>query len=191
MVMLALLGGGIWLLYPERDPLYTDLRSKSYKTRYAAAQQLGVKGAVSAVPHLTARIDDPYENLGIKTAAIKSLGQIGGPSAFSAIKDALENLELDPSVRAMAPTAFGIMQDRRSIEPMLQALSSQDDIMIQHNLLHSLHKFSGPEVDDGLRAFLESDHDSTIQAVALDMYAQMDRRKDSSRACGPSTRDHR
>ncbi len=129
----------------EVRKLIQGVQSKNLMTRMEAAKKLGALGAraQAAVPHLIHILGDKERFYwdGLVDGRMTGGSRSGGEEAAAALvkigEPALQPLiaalatHANPLVRWAAAGALGRMNDRRSVEPLLQALADRDGSVAQ------------------------------------------------------------
>ncbi|TAK28547.1 MAG: HEAT repeat domain-containing protein [Chloroflexota bacterium] len=131
----------LWQVRPARADqiarLVTDLGSEDGRVRHQSRLALVEIGAPAVRP-LIAALADPQEN--VRWEAAKALGEIGDPSAASALVNALEDKSF--GVRWLAAEGL-IALKQYALAPLLLALTKRSSsVWLRRGAHHVLHDLS-------------------------------------------------
>ncbi|MGB3202714.1 MAG: HEAT repeat domain-containing protein [Nodosilinea sp.] len=127
----------------------------------AAADTIGGLKLKSAYPELAALYHSTEEWL-VKFSIVAALGELGEPSAFGLLEEALSS---DNDLIATAAIgALGELGDRRAV-PLLLNYTNHPDWQVRHRLVQALAQFSEPEAQTALQQ-LTHDESDIVAGVA-------------------------
>ncbi|PSN07924.1 phycocyanin alpha phycocyanobilin lyase [filamentous cyanobacterium CCT1] len=127
----------------------------------AAADTIGGLKLKSAYPDLAALYHSTEEWL-VKFSIVAALGELGEPSAFELLQEALgsEN-EL---IATAAIGALGELGDRRAL-PLLLNHTSHPDWQVRHRLVQALAQFSEPDAQAALQQLTQDESEIVAGAA--------------------------
>ena len=121
------------------SPYLKKLKSKDYKIRRQAADDLGDIGVVKAVQHIIPLLKDKNEY--VRQAAARALGKLKDKGAVEPLIAALK--DPDTNVLAFTILALGEIQDPRAAEPLAPLLLSREE-KVRERAFEAIRKFQDP-----------------------------------------------
>lgn len=140
-------------------PLVSALKSDSWRTRYHAADTLGLLGDERAVDPLIATLSDPNER--VRNRAMHSLGDLRDPRAVPALIEALD----DRRNGGYPALPLGRIGDIRALDAMVAALGHQDSY-VRYLAAEGLRELGDPKTIPHLLHALRDDH-QPVRSVAM------------------------
>jgi len=119
----------VQVLVDMRDPrateaLMLEAERGNMSVRSLAAQALNRVDPERKYIAAVHMLSDVHRN--VRTAAAGILAVLGNPKALDALTTTLTN-DRDPQARSAAALAVGMLHDRRSLQPLIEALDDHDD----------------------------------------------------------------
>lgn len=90
----------------------------------------------------------------VRTAAVKSLGQLGDPRAIAALAKAMRE-DTDPRVREAAAYALGEIDDSRAVPALLDALKTERVAAVREKIVQALGEIDDPSAVTGISAVVK------------------------------------
>ncbi|PSR16584.1 phycocyanin alpha phycocyanobilin lyase, partial [filamentous cyanobacterium CCP3] len=127
----------------------------------AAADTIGGLKLKSAYPELAALYHSTEEWL-VKFSIVAALGELGEPSAFELLQEALDSE--NELIATAAIGALGELGDRRAL-PLLLNHTSHPDWQVRHRLVQALAQFSDPEAQAALQQLTQDESEIVAGAA--------------------------
>ena len=149
---------------PALQPLVAALAAESPRARAHAAFAIGEmeprEGRAEALGRLMQALKD--DDLGVREACVRALGEIDDPEAVPALLASLRDKAV--SVRSASAWALGEIEDPRAVEPLMRALWD-DDAEVRSQAAWALGELEDPRAVEGLMGALK-DTDAEVRKQA-------------------------
>jgi HEAT repeat protein len=157
--------GWQWHSIP-RPALLAGLESESAAYRAYAARALGYRRDEKVIGTLVAMLEDPDEEVIVKTDILRALGRIREPAATPALIRMLRQ-EAEAKLRAEAAGALGALATPEALPALLEALDRKQDLVVRTQVVSALGGFTDSRAIDALARVLRTAKARTLRRQAM------------------------
>ena len=129
--------------------------STSISIRQATPPQANTQIQQAGATALTALIETLGDaSVGVRLAAVQSLGTLGDPRAIAALAKALKE-DTDARVREAAAQSLGEIDDNRAVPALLDALKTERAPKVKEQIVRALGEIDDPSAVGGISAVIK------------------------------------